>query len=161
MSRRLKLPSSVKGTAPTEVDFAAQLADSLRPLASPDEIKAKSSKLLGKHLASDRVLYFEVIGDDVVVQRDYTRGLPGLTGIAGRYSLATFGLATSQPFRSGKTVVEQDLWTNPSLTDTDRRAFDAIQVRAYVCRSSKVAYLSEDSLSNNRSRVPGPAPTRP
>ena len=132
MSRRLRMPSSVEGTAPSKVEFAAQLAESLRPLVSPEEIKAEASKLLGEHLASDRVLYFEVIGDDVVVERDYTRGLPGLTGIAGRYSLATFGLATSQPFRSGKTVVEKDLWKNPSLTDTDRRAFDAIQVRAYV-----------------------------
>lgn len=128
MIKRLVTPS-VEGPAPSEVEFAALLAESLRPLASPEEIKAQASQLLGEHLAADRVLYFEVIGDDVVVERDYTRGVPGL---AGRYSLATFGLATSESFRSGQTVIHPDLWTNPSLTSTDRRAFDAIQVRAYV-----------------------------
>ena len=119
----------MEGTAAGKGEFVALLAESLRPLASPEEIKAQASQLLGEYLAADRVAYFEVIGDVVVVERDYTRGVPSLVG---RYSLATFGRATSEWFTSGRTGVEPDLGANPSLTSTDRQAFDAIQVRAYV-----------------------------
>lgn len=117
MIKDLETFNPLQRTVRSDLEFAAQLAESLRPLASPDEIKARASQLLGEHLGADRVAYFEVTGDVVVVERDHTRGVPSL---AGRYSLATFGQATSEWFRSGRTGVDFDVWTNTSLTSTDR-----------------------------------------
>ena len=110
-------------------DFSARLADVLRPLEDAEEIKAVASQMLGQHLAADRVLYFEVVGSNYLVEHDYTRKLASLTGL---YPVASFGLALLDMYRAGNIAVEADCWQNPDITADLRLAYDAVQVRAYI-----------------------------
>jgi signal transduction histidine kinase/CheY-like chemotaxis protein len=129
MIKRLGPSVPVHSTAPSDLGFAAQLAELLRPLASPEEIKARASRLLGEHLAADRVAYFEVTGDHFVVEFEYTRGVPEL---AARYSVASFGPTLIGSLRAGQTIVDSDVWQNPAVASADRQTFDALHIRAHV-----------------------------
>jgi PAS domain S-box-containing protein len=129
MIERLRTSVPVQSTAPIDLEFSAHLAEALRALAWPEDIKACASQRLGEFLAADIVAYFEVLGEDFMVERQYNRDSPEL---AGRYSMASFGSALVDSLRRGLTVVDSDVWQNPAVTSTDRQAFDAIQVRAHV-----------------------------
>ena len=129
MIERVRTSAPVHRTASSDQQFSARLAEALRALAWPEDIKAHASQQLNDYLATDRVSYFEVVGDVFIVEREHTRGSPGL---AGRHPVASFGLALITSLGSGLTVVDSDIWQNPAVSGADRQAFDAIQVRAHV-----------------------------
>ena len=110
-------------------EFLVQLADTLRPLSDPTYVQAEASRLLGKRLAANRVVYFEVRGDDYVVERDYTDAVPS---IVGRYPIAAFGPDQLALYRAGHTTCESDVDLLASRTPGEKEAFAAIQIRSYV-----------------------------
>ena len=105
------------------------MADTLRPLFDPVEVQAEASRVLGEHLGANRVVYFEIRGDEYVVERDYTAGVQPL---AGRYPVAAFGPAVLAGLLEGHTVIEADATTEPDRPPGERSAFAAIQVRGHV-----------------------------
>ena len=109
--------------------FNIRLTESLRPLADPAEVQAVASRILGEHLGASRVVYFEVHGDEYLIDGDYTRGVRPL---AGRYRAMDFGSSLLFSLAEGLTVVESDATALPGREDEERQAFAAIQVRAHV-----------------------------
>ncbi len=109
--------------------FLVRLADALRPLSDPLEVQAEASRLLGEHLGANRVVYFQIRGDEYVIERDYTAGV---TPLAGRYPVAAFGPALLAALLEGRTVIEADATTAPDRPPDERAAFAAIQVRSHV-----------------------------
>lgn len=109
--------------------FLSQLADGLRPLSDPIHVQAESSRVLGQRLAANRVAYFEVRGEDYVVERDYT---DGVSSIVGHYPIASFGPELLARYRAGHTAVEKDVDTMTSLSRGEREAFASLQIRSYV-----------------------------
>ncbi|MBY0262548.1 MAG: PAS domain S-box protein, partial [Phycisphaerales bacterium] len=109
--------------------FLVRLADTLRPLSDPVDVQAAASRVLGEHLGANRVVYFEIRGDEYVVERDYTAGVRPLVG---RYPVSSFGRAALDALVSGRTVVEADATAEPHRAPTEREAFAAIQVRGHV-----------------------------
>ena len=110
--------------------FQILLADALRPLSDAVDVQAEASRVLGEHLGASRVVYFEICGDEYVIERDYTSGVPPL---AGRYPVSAFGPALLAVLLAGHTVVEADATTEPEPTARRARAaFEAIQVRGHV-----------------------------
>ncbi|QDV25845.1 PAS domain S-box protein [Aureliella helgolandensis] len=109
--------------------FLVTLADSLRPLSDPVDVQSEASRVLGEHLGANRVAYFEIHGDDYVVERDYTAGVAPL---AGRYPVTSFGPALLAGLLGGQTWIEVDATTEPSRPSNEREAFAAIQVRGHV-----------------------------
>ena len=75
------------------------------------------------------MLYFEIRGQDYVVEHDYADGVQSL---AGRYPVASFGVALLESFLAGRTVVESDATTLPTRGADERAAFAAIRVRGHV-----------------------------
>lgn len=109
--------------------FLVKLTDTLRPLSDPTEVQAEASRVLGEHLRANRVVYFEIRGEEYVIERDHTAGVRPL---AGRYPVADFGPSLLEVLLAGRTVVEADATTEPSRTAGERAAFAAIEVRGHV-----------------------------
>jgi hypothetical protein len=109
--------------------FLVRLGDSLRPLSDAIDVQAKASQMLGEHLRANRVVYFEIRGDDYVIEWDYSAGVRSLVG---RYPVAAFGPAELTALLEGRTVIETDATTQPDRPADERAAFAAIQVRGHV-----------------------------
>ncbi|MBC7843950.1 MAG: PAS domain-containing protein [Gemmatimonadaceae bacterium] len=109
--------------------FYIRLADTLRPLSDPVQVKAEASRVLGEHLGANRVVYFEIRDDNYVIERDYTAGV---RSIAGRYPVASFGPAVRAALLAGRTIIEADATTHPDRPSVEREAFGAIDVRGHV-----------------------------
>lgn len=107
------------------------LADALRPLADPIDVKATALRVLGDHLRADRVVYTDVLPGEaeVDVAACYVReGFPKLTG---RLSTATFGEA-SRRLKSGGTLVIADVDAHPDLDAVGRATIRSLGVRSTV-----------------------------
>jgi PAS domain S-box-containing protein len=109
--------------------FRITLADALRPLADPVAIQATASRVLGEHLGANRVAYFEVRGAIYVVERDY---LNDATPLVGNYPIDAFGSQVLAAYRNGRVVSESDLATDLSLSPTERAAYAALDLVAYI-----------------------------
>jgi PAS domain S-box-containing protein len=109
--------------------FQIRLAEALRPLIDPLEVQAASSRILGEHLGANRVVYFEITGDDYVIEREYTAGVRPL---AGRYPVASFGPTLLADLLNGRTVIESDATTEPNRAPEEQASFAAIQVKGHV-----------------------------
>jgi PAS domain S-box-containing protein len=109
--------------------FRIRLADTLRPLSDPIEVQAEASRVLGEHLGANRVVYFEIRGDQYVVERDY---IAGVAPLVGRYPVAAFGSKLLAVLLDGRTVVETDATLQPDRSAAERAAFAAIHVRGHV-----------------------------
>ena len=112
-----------------QVAFRNQLVETLRPLSDPVDVQSEASRLLGEHLGANRVVYFEIRGDEYVIERDFVMGLQPL---AGRYPVASFGAELLDALLAGRTFVEEDATSDPGRSQLAREAFAAIQVRGHV-----------------------------
>ncbi|MES2465155.1 MAG: PAS domain-containing protein, partial [Armatimonadota bacterium] len=106
-----------------------RMSEALRPLDDPLAVQAVASKLLGEYLAAARVVYFEIRGNEYIVEQDYTAGVQSL---AGRYPVAAFGQSLLTALLDGRTVVEADATTEPGRPPEEQAGFAAIQVRGHV-----------------------------
>lgn len=116
--------------------FMLRLSDALRLLGDPEEIQAAAARELGTHLGVARAVYFGVEhGDDGgivhVVDRDHY-ALPGMGSFVGRYPQAVFGRSVFAGLGRNQTVVCDDTLALPGGTASERDAFAAVAVRAFV-----------------------------
>jgi PAS domain S-box-containing protein len=112
--------------------FLLKLSDAVRPLADPVEIQAEATRVLGEHLGASRALYAEADGEHVVVERDYTDGLPSA---AGWHHLDSFGPTLMNEIRAGRTLAvadAADVASDPRLSEADQATYAAVGVRAFV-----------------------------
>ena len=108
--------------------FLVTLTDTLRPLSDPIHVQVEASRVLGKWLGANRVLYYEVQGDDCVIERDYTDAAPS---IAGRYPTSSFGSDLLAVLQAGRTATAPDLHALP-LTPDEQGVYASLKVRSYV-----------------------------
>lgn len=109
--------------------FIVKLADTLRPLSDPLEIQAEASRVLGEHLGASRVVYFEIRGDEYIVERDHSSDVKPLVG---RFPIAAFGEELIESLLAGRTVVESDATSQPERSEAERASYAAIQVIGHV-----------------------------
>lgn len=109
--------------------FQMQFLEALRPLSDPIEVQAEASRLLGEFLGANRVVYFEIRGDEYVIERDFVSGVKPL---AGRYPVVSFGAELLAALLDGRTVVEADATVQAGRSASERASFAAIQVRGHV-----------------------------
>jgi PAS domain S-box-containing protein len=111
--------------------FLLKLSDALRPLADPIAIQVEATCILGRHLGAGRAAYAEIEADDAhfTVHHDYTDGVPSFAGRHPNDSDAPWYFAE---LRAGRTVVVTDAAQDPQLSEADRVAYTAAQVRAAV-----------------------------
>ncbi len=109
--------------------FLVTLNDALAPLADPAAVQKAAARVLGEHLGADWVAYFEVDGDDFVIEHSYA---PTAPSAAGRHPIAAFGPRLLAEYRAGRTLVMTDTATDPDLSPAERTAFAAVGARAFI-----------------------------
>lgn len=116
--------------AAAELDaFQVRLSDILRELDSPVDVQEAASRFLGEYLEVNRVAYFEVQGEDYLIERDYTKGV---SPIAGRFPMASFGDGLLETYRAGKTVLSFDVANDEEIPEEQKAAFYSIQSQAFI-----------------------------
>ena len=110
--------------------YLLALSDALRPLADAVAIQGEAARLLGEQLGADRALYTESDGDTVVIHHDWVRG--GVSSMTGRYPATVWGGEFVATYLRGEPYVVTDVAIDPRLDDTDRSAFRAAALAAFV-----------------------------
>lgn len=120
--------------AERRLSFQIALADRLRRIGDPEEVKRVATELLGEHLGAARVGYADV--DDsrgtIGVQSDWTRescvsSLSGHSGI-----LADLGGEALDFLRTGEVMAISDLPAAMPADDNRAATWEAIEVRALI-----------------------------
>lgn len=111
--------------------FLAESAAATQVLTDPDEIMRTIAQMLVEHLGLSRCAYAVVEEETVfAITGDYSRGVPS---IVGRWNLAAFGAACTKALRAGVPFVVNDSHNDVRITEEDRQAFDATNIRAVIC----------------------------
>lgn len=106
--------------------FLVSLDDATRNLVDPEEISATVTRLLGKYLQVDRVVYTEVDEGGVVVMGEWSPPRPPLLGpYRCRDHEREFGTA----LRSGRPFYVEDI-AESELTAEERKHYAAHQITA-------------------------------
>jgi PAS domain S-box-containing protein len=109
--------------------FLLKLSDTLRPLSDPIGIQVEASRLLGEHLQVEHVAYAGIEGDEMVVRRDYTDGVPSMVG---RYPKEAFGKTLADAFRESGTYVLTDAEADAELSEAEKENHRAVNMAAYA-----------------------------
>ncbi|MCC6329711.1 MAG: PAS domain S-box protein [Acidobacteria bacterium] len=111
--------------------FLLKVSDTLRMLTGSAAIEAEVSRILGEHLKADRAYYADIEpdGGHAVVRSDY---IDGVQSIVGRHRVEDFGPTLMAAFRTGKTLVIEDVARHPELTPTERASYAALSMSALV-----------------------------
>jgi PAS domain S-box-containing protein len=111
--------------------FRVALGDALRPLSSPEQIKATAVRVLGEYLGVSRANYAEVIAnaEQVLVEQGYT---DGVAPIEGTFLLKVYGRELSTDHAAGRTLVEPNIPNSKRLTDVEKSAYRALNIAAHI-----------------------------
>ncbi len=110
--------------------FLLRLGDRLRPLCDPLAVMDCAAQMLGEYLGANRVSYGEVSPDGrALAGRDY---VDGVNSLPRRLHLGIYAPAVMEQFLADRTSVAADVYTDPSLTEELREAWDSVAVRAHV-----------------------------
>jgi PAS domain S-box-containing protein len=129
-TERRQAEASLRQTALKD-EYRLLLTDTLRDLDDPEVIQIKAATLLATHLNVDRVIYAEVEPDNehVLIHRDDGRITPK---VAGRYKLGNFVGSVINELRAGKTMVIENVQTDPRFDQVQRQAYLEFGVLAYL-----------------------------
>lgn len=109
--------------------YLLALNDALRPLADPVLIQVTASRMLCGVLKAHRVAYFELRGNEYVIERDHVEGV---VSIAGHYPASSFGQRLLDLYAGGRVAVCDNVAADMSLSPSERAAFAAVEVGAYI-----------------------------
>ncbi|MBL0922990.1 MAG: PAS domain-containing protein [Sphingomonadaceae bacterium] len=148
------------GHAPFRNDlqkFMSRLTEALRPLADPKEIQTTAAAMIGKKLGAERSFYHEI---DEQGWATSTNGYAsGRVDLPEKIYLDDFGDQWLGYYRSGTTVVVEDVDTDPRFSDQERIAWSSRG--AYAClavpllKGGKLRAIL--ALNNSSPRVWAPA----
>lgn len=95
------------------------LADALRHVFHAEDIYAKTSKLIGKHLAASRVLFgeYDVTFKQVTFHSCFVDH--GAAELSGTYPIANFGTSNFALIENGTTWIGEDLEHDPRTSGLD------------------------------------------
>jgi PAS domain S-box-containing protein len=120
--------------AERRISFQIDLADRLRRLNEPGEIKAAALELLGGYLGAARVGYAEVDREErtTTVRREWTRD-PQVPSLAGQSaSLRAFGPGAGEFLRTGEPIAIGDIEALAYLKPEQVQGWTDIGTRAMI-----------------------------
>jgi two-component sensor histidine kinase/PAS domain-containing protein len=109
--------TTAKMLAERRMRFQLAIAERLRPLTEPREIKLAAATLLGGALGAGRVGFAEIEPDQswLNIESDWAEG--DMPNFPGRYRLDDFGPALAERLRSGRVLRIDDVRTDPATAD--------------------------------------------
>ena len=112
--------------------FLIEIADRLLTTPDPRNAIVAVGDALGEYLGLDGVGFANYDAGWDVAEVDEAWRKPGLPGIGGRYSTASFGSAIIEQLRKGVTVVIDDVATSPLVLGEVVANFATINTRAVI-----------------------------
>jgi two-component sensor histidine kinase len=121
--------------AERRLSFQIEVADRLRGLDDPEEVKQAAAQLLGEYLGAARVGFAEVVAESegiVRVRADWTRdgGVASLAGTDG--AIAGWGEEALAFLRHGEVLALPDIRALPQAGRATADAWEALGVRALI-----------------------------
>ncbi|OKH37321.1 hypothetical protein NIES2119_13800 [[Phormidium ambiguum] IAM M-71] len=112
--------------------FLLELNDAIRSIEDPKEIMWRVVCATGEHFKVTRCTYGEIdpTQEYVIVDRDYCNGV---ISIVGSHHMNSFGPQIINELKKGKTIVVDNVDTDPRTVGSVSTAFDAIQTKSLVC----------------------------
>jgi two-component sensor histidine kinase len=120
--------------AERRLSFQIALADRLRGISDPEEVKQAATELLGRHLGASRVGYAEIDETEgtVAVRGDWTRD-PATRSLGGHSGLiSSFGDEALAFLRTGETLAIADIRALPLGRNDATDSWDAMGMRALI-----------------------------
>jgi PAS domain S-box-containing protein len=121
-------------SAERRLSFQITLADRLRGLGDPEEVKRAATELLGNYLGAARVGYAEVdeAAGTARVHSDWTRD-PAVRSLAGQSTpISAFGKQANAWLRRGEVLAIPDIRALPLGGDGRTAAWEAVGLRALI-----------------------------
>ena len=108
-----------------------KLSDALRQVDDAVEIQRIAALTLGEHLGTNRVFYGEVSedGDKVLIQHDYVSGFASIVGL---HAMASYDSNVRDKWHRGDIAATDDVDADIDLSERQRDALAAINVRAWM-----------------------------
>lgn len=121
--------------AERRLSFQIEVADRLRGLDDPEEVKQAAAQLLGEYLGAARVGFAEIVAESegiVRVRNDWTRpgGIASLAGLDG--AIAGWGEEALAFLRQGEVLALPDIRALPQAGQDTADAWEALGVRALI-----------------------------
>ncbi|MDZ8054712.1 MAG: PAS domain S-box protein [Aulosira sp. ZfuVER01] len=112
--------------------FLIELNDAIRAIQDSQEIMWRVVSATGQHLNVTRCTYAEIDSTQeyVIVDRDYCNGV---ISVAGSHRMDSFGPQIIAELKQGKTIVVNDVNTDPRTGESGAASFDAIQTKSLLC----------------------------
>ncbi|OUL35801.1 PAS domain S-box protein [Nostoc sp. 106C] len=112
--------------------FLIELNDAMRAIQNSQEIMWRVVCATGKHFQVTRCTYGEIDSTQeyVIVDRDYCKDV---ISVAGSHQMDSFGPEIIAQLKQGKTIVVDDVDTDPRTAGSGAAAFDAIQTKSLLC----------------------------
>ena len=112
--------------------FLLELSDALRPLVQPDRVLATASRLLGRHLAVQRVMFAEFSRHGVDVRTDW---VDGLAPVHGHFPADAERPAALHARPGARLLVIRDTADPRELSSIDRASYARDGVAALIAAS--------------------------
>lgn len=112
--------------------FLIELNDAIRAIQDSKEIMWRVVSSAGEHFNVTRCTYGEIDATQeyVIVDRDYCNGV---VSVVGSHHMDSFGREIIAELKQGKTIVVDDVDTDPRTAGVGAAAFDAIQTKSLLC----------------------------
>ncbi|MEG4842194.1 PAS domain S-box protein [Microcoleus sp. B9-D4] len=112
--------------------FLIELNEGIRAIQDPKEIMWQVVCTTGQHFSVTRCTYGEIdpTQEYVIVDRDYCNGV---ISVVGRHHLDSFGSKLIAELKQGRTIVVDDVDSDPRTAGAGAAAFDAIQTKSLLC----------------------------
>lgn len=109
--------------------FLLTLSDLICGPGDPDCVQLSALRLLGEHLAVDRVAWFDTADESDQIGQNYHNGVASLQGCD---PVSLMGTPAHARFADGHMVICSDTQADPSLPKAAISALEAVRVRAFV-----------------------------
>lgn len=112
--------------------FLIKLNDAIRIIEDSKEIIWQVVSATGQHFQVTRCTYGEIDASQeyVIVDRDYCNGV---ISVAGSHQMNSFGAEIIAELKQGKTLVVDDVDSDPRISNLEAAAFEAIQTKSLLC----------------------------
>ncbi|MBH8578203.1 GAF domain-containing protein [Nostocaceae cyanobacterium CENA369] len=112
--------------------FLIELNDAIRTIEDSKEIIWRVVNGTGQHFQVTRCTYGEIDASQeyIVVDRDYCNGV---ISVVGSYQMNFFGAEIIAELKQGKTLVVDDVDSDPRISNPEAAAFEAIQTKSLLC----------------------------
>lgn len=112
--------------------FLIELNDAIRAIQDSKEIMWRVVSSAGEHFNVTRCTYGEIDSTQeyVIVDRDYCNGV---ISVVGRHHLDSFGPKLIAQLKQGRTIVVDNVDTDPRTAGSGAATFNAIQTKSLLC----------------------------